>query len=147
MPSPGQVKILNDISGFEYEAAPGVSTTLKAESKFIQKLAIGLHNGWTSASPTTTTTAEAQISAAFQGFALAPQSLLVLKAMGIGIDSETATWAASYNATTVKHVYQPKAASIKAKILAACPVQYPAVKELANAVANMFVKYFEQEVG
>lgn len=147
MPSPGAVQILKEISDLEYAAADGVTTTLTADSQFVRKLATALDTGWTSSYPTTTTTAADAITSEFTGFKLAPQSLAVLVAMGTGIDTEIALWVASYNAVTGQHAYAPNQASIKAKILAACPVQYNSVLVLADAVATMFVNHFEQEVG
>ena len=147
MPSPGNLAILQAITNLTYEAADGVETTLTADSPFVRKLATALHTGWTSAYPSSPTTAANAISAEFSGFKLAPQSLQVLVAMGTGIDSETALWVASYNATTGLHSYAPQQASIVAKILAACPVQYPSVQVLADAVAAVFVAHFEQEGG
>lgn len=146
MPSPGQQFIATNIGDVPYSVEGGFETEIKQDSMVVQKLATGMDNGWTSASPSTVTTMAATIPAAFSGFVI--DGLEFLTAIGTGIDAETALWAASWNSTSAKHLYAPASASIMAKIQAASPTVWSAgAQALATAATNAFLANFEQEVG
>lgn len=146
MPSPGAASIASAIGNVNYSVEGGFATQIKQQSWVVQTLANGMHSGWTSASPSTVTTMAATIPAAFAG--TVTSGLEFLTAIGTGIDAETALWAASWNATSVKHLYTPASASIMAAIEAASPTVWSAgAQALAQAATNAFLASFEQEAG
>lgn len=146
MPSPGTAVIASAIGDVAYTVEGGFDTEIKQESMVVQKLATGMHNGWTSATPTTVSTMAATIPAAFSGFVV--DGLEFLTAIGTGIDAETTTWAASWNSTSATHAYSPASASIMASIKAASPTVWSAgAQALAQAATDAFLANFEQEVG
>lgn len=146
MPSPGQQSIATNIGDVPYSVEGGFETEIKQASMVVQKLATGMDTGWTSATPSTVSTMAQTIPAAFSGFVI--DGLEFLTAIGTGIDTETALWAASWNSTSAKHLYAPESASIMAKIQAASPTVWSAgAQALAQAATNAFLAGFEQEVG
>lgn len=146
MPSPGVAAIVDSIGNTRYQVEGGFSTEIKKESPTVQKLAAGMHAGWTSATPSTVTTMATTIPAAVGGI-LAGPGLAFFTAIGTGIDQETALWAASWIPVSVKHAYAPSADAIVSKIMAASPVQSAGAKALAERAAAAFIEHFVQEVG
>lgn len=145
MPSPGASSIASAIGTVSYTVEGGFDTEIKEGSMVVQKLAAGMHTGWTSATPSAVSTMAATIPAAFSGFVV--DGLGFLTAIGTGIDAETTKWAASWNASSAKHLYVPNSASIMAAIQGASPLWSAACTALAQAATDAFLADFVQEGG
>lgn len=145
MPSPGKTAIANSLGNKPYTVEGGFSVTFKQQGDMVQKLSTALDNGWTSATPSTTTT---MATAIINEFTLVTgNGLVFLTALGTGIDNETSKWAASVNPLTTLHTYAPTAPAIVTAIMAASPVQSAGALALAELVSNIFIANFEQEAG
>tara|TARA_R110001583_G_scaffold48027_1_gene150263 strand:- start:30198 stop:30650 length:453 start_codon:yes stop_codon:yes gene_type:complete len=150
MPTPGSTAIAASISNTPYAiqySGNNVDVTLRQDSETVQRIAAGMHAGWTSATPSATTTMAATIPAAFAGMVNAGQGLEFITALGIGIDYETQLWANSWSAPQAQHNYTPQKSSIVNAIQDASPIWSSGCEALANKVADAFLSAFVQEVG
>lgn len=145
MSSPGKDTIATALGNKTYTVEGGFKTQFKADSETIQKLASAIDAGWTSSAPSTITTMATEIASKFSN--TLGNGLAYLIALASAIDTETSKWAASFNPLTGLHTYAPTAAAIIATTLAASPIQSAGVTAMAEAVAQVFIDNFEQEVG
>ncbi|MAK91980.1 MAG: hypothetical protein CMI13_12190 [Oleibacter sp.] len=142
MPSPGFVELGDRLAPITYRIS-GFDVEIRQHS-LILRLARAMHAGWTSASPTTTTTMRAAMLQEFSDFS-GGYGTRLFEAIGIGIDGETAQWAGSWNSTT--HTYTVNMAETYTKIMAAMPIDTEATRAIANKAAQVFWLFFEAEVG
>lgn len=145
MPSPGKTAIEKELAKLTYTVEGGFPVKFIQSGYLVQNLSTALNTGWTSASPTTITTMATAISQQFNTFR--GQGLTFVIALGTGIDTETAKWAASFKPLPNIHSYAPTVQSTIAAILAASPIQSAGIIALTNAVATLFIDNFEQEIG
>ena len=145
MPSPGINTLKTDFN-IPYTVEGGYNTEISLDSPTNINLATGIHNGWGSPYPTTPTTMEIALLAAFSGYVLPTGGGYgVLQAIGRGIDLEIADWIASW--TGIVHTYVVNPVSIESRIIALLPITSNATLILANKVATIFCTYFTQEGG
>ncbi|NVK42110.1 MAG: hypothetical protein HWE39_12790 [Oceanospirillaceae bacterium] len=144
MPSPGTAAIEQAIAGTQFDVE-GETTEFKEGSLIVVQLGRAIDAGWTSASPSTSTTMAATFASEFSN--VAGVGLTAMNAIATGIDQEVAAWIASFNPVAGVHAYAPTAASIKSKILAASPVSSNGMTALAQAVADAFIDGFDPMVG
>jgi hypothetical protein len=146
MPSPGQSAIATILGGKTYSVEGGFDTAFKKETPFIQTLASAMDSGWTSASPTTTTTMATTFASEFADY-LAGQGLTFIDCIAVGIDQETAAWAASWDTQAQVHTYAVNAASIVSRIQGCSPLWSNGAKAISEAAADAFMSGFGQETG
>ena len=151
MPTPGAGALQAAIGtvAIPLPGYPGV--TIANNSETITRMAIGMDAGWIALYPTTSSTCETAIEAAFDNFiAAGAASRCWLKAFGKGIDSEMMAWVASWNPVTLLHSYTPTVDTIYNSIITeitACGYINAHTYPLASAVAGAWMAYFGQETG
>lgn len=147
MPSPGYTAILNAFDGLTYSVEGGYNTSFNKNNSFIQDLASAIHNGWTSATPTTSTTMASKFAA--QPFASYTGYSIFIQKIAQGIDAEVNAWVASWVPPpgSATHTYVVNQASIYNRIMSASSVQSNGAKALAQKCAQIFASNFGQEVG
>lgn len=153
MPSPGQSAIATALgeATFDVEVTNEDDQTENRTQKFekdgvfIQQLATAIHTGWTSVTPSTVTTMVTVFENVFTN--LLGNGKNVVLAIAQGIDVEVAAWAASWDSTKAKHLYEPDADAIYDKIINAVPITSNGIEALAQAVADAFMAGFGQEAG
>ena len=147
MPSPGISTLKSDLA-FSYTVEGGFSTQIILDSETDVRLATGINNGWGSPYPTTPTTMEIAILAAFGGYVLPTGGgYQNLRAIGLGIDEEIAAWIASWDSIGMVHTYTVNPASIESRIISHYTINSNATAALALNVAQTFCNYFIQEGG
>lgn len=150
MPSPGQSSIKTTLLNASWVYS-GVTLGLASSggANTADKLATGMHNGWTCASPSTISTMHTTIPVAFSGvFAGSGGYGQTLTEMGQGIDNRTQAWASSWNGSI--HTDTVTTANTESAILAAITTgqgTYASVQSLAHQMAVAFMSGFGQETG
>jgi hypothetical protein len=145
MPSPGSSAIAAAIAPLAFSVS-GIATAIQPGWSTAVRLGRALDAGWTCASPSTSSTMTAAMAAEFSDMA-GGWGLAWASAIGIGIDAETAAWAASWNDNAHLHTYAPSTSSVYAAIAAACPYDSEAIRAINQRVAEVFIADFVQEAG
>jgi hypothetical protein len=151
MPSPGANAYQASL-GDVVIALPGFSgSSISNSSNMMTRLSIGIDAGWGALYPTTVSNCADGIETAYQG-SIAPgwAGFCWMRALGKGIDNEIESWVASWEITAYRHNYAPTASSIYNSILNeinACGYSNSHAYPLAQAVADSFMQFFEQEAG
>lgn len=146
MPSPGRQAIADFIGNKTYTVEGGFDTKFNASGTFVQSLAMAMDTGWTSATPTTITTMQATFSNELNGY-LSGNGLQVIMCIAQAIDTETASWANSWDAIQSVHTYTPTVASIIATTQGCAPIWSQGAQAITTAAAEAFINWFEQEAG
>jgi len=146
MPSPGATTIAATICEKTYIVEGNHATVFNKQGTFVQSLAKAMDSGWTSATPTTTTTMVASFEAEFSE-RLKGQGKQMIMCIAQAIDAETAAWAASWDSLTMIHTYAPNVGSIVITTQGCAPLWSQGAIAITEVVAKAFVDHFEQEVG
>lgn len=144
MPSPGATAIAHSIGGKNYVVEGNFATGFTTGSPFVSKLATAMDTGWTSSSPSTSTSMDNAFASELGSF-LQGAGLAFLNCVAQSIDAETTAWVNSWNGAV--HTFVVSAPSIVDRIMACAPVASHGVQALAEAVADAFMSGFGQETG
>ncbi len=147
MPSPS-ASVLRTELAVPFTVEGGFNTNIVLGGEFNTRMASGMDTGWTSATPTTPSSFQSAILAAFSGYTLgAGQGLNWITCIGTELDAEVDLWIASWQVIPMVHTYVPSAGSIIGRIQSCELFTSNARTALDQTIADTFIKYFEQEVG
>lgn len=146
MPSPGKSAIADIIGAKTYTVEGEFATQFNVDGTFVQKLSTALDSGWTSVSPSTTTSMATAFTSELDGY-LSGQGKQFLDCVAAGIDQETADWVLSWNSETQIHGYTVTAASIVSHIKDCAPLWSSGAQAIAQVCADAFMSGFGQEAG
>lgn len=153
MPSPGAESIKSSLLETSYtleQTVAGETRTLTCQfaddAPVIDKLSAAMDTGWTSASPSASTTMAAAITSEFSYLSGAP-GLPFLVAIGTGIDTEVAKWVASWNPQSGIHTYAPQASAAFAVFVSSTSQRLVSMDALADTAINAFFDDFDQATG
>ncbi len=151
MPTPGANALQAAIGTVPIPIAGFPDMAIENNSETITRLAIGMDAGWLPLYPTTSSTCETAIGAAFSGLIEpASASLCWVKAIGKGIDLEMTAWVNSWVVVTATHAYSPTAATIYNSMvteIVACGFNNAHTFPLLQACADAWMASFGQETG
>lgn len=141
MPSPGVSTIQTDLESGTYDIGT-LTIQFASGGESMNKMAIGMHNGWgVSRSNTPSLNMEGTIETSYGTYVKTGYGLEYIKAIGKGIDLETADWVTSYDSNSDTHSYIPTQSSIKQRILDQMTLDYPGFVYLSDKCASIFVTY------
>lgn len=151
MPSPGPSALQETLGNVSIPLGNYPNMVILKDSQTVIRLAQGMHNGWPGLYPTTPSTCETAIEAAFDDYITGGwSSRCWLRALGKGIDLEIAAWVASWDTEAFIHTYAPSVGSIYGAIVAeigTCGWGNSHTFPLPLAVATTWMTYFVQEGG